>query len=103
MKKYVASLLLCSLAGTAMAIDDYSKSVNKLGVQSGVAYFGIKEGFGVNCKYEIIYIDITTDFGRLAYSNILSAKAAGLKLSWVNYTQASLGGICSLNLVEVGE
>jgi hypothetical protein len=102
MKPYIAILLLSTLAGNANAIQDVNKSIGRLGVQGNTAYFTLKEGFSTNCLYGVIYMNITTDFGKLAYANILSAKAAGTKLSWITYDQTA-GGQCLLSTVEAAE
>lgn len=103
MNKYIIGLFLFGAAWSAVAGDDYGKTVGRIGVQGNTAYFSLKEGLNTNCRYGIVYIDITTDFGRLAYANILSSKATSSKLSWVGYTQTTSGGQCILSTAEIAE
>lgn len=103
MNKYAIGLLLCAATGCAIAGDDYGKTAGRIGVQGNTAYFSLKEGLSTNCRYGIVYIDITNDSGRLAYANILSSKATSSKLSWVGYTQTISGGQCVLTTAEIAE
>jgi hypothetical protein len=103
MKKYAIGLLLCTATTGALAGDDYGKTVGRIGVQGNNAYFTLKEGLSTNCQYGVVYINITTDPGRLAYANVLAAKTANTKLSWVAYSQANLGGQCMLYTAEMAE
>jgi hypothetical protein len=84
-----------------------SKTINLLGVQgSGTGaqvYFSVVEGFSLDCAFSNIYVDITTDFGRGAYAQLLVAKNSGRQLSRIDYTQTGGPGTeCVLSLVEVG-
>jgi len=103
MKKYAIGLLLFAATGHAIAIDEFSKTVGRMGIQGNNAYFSLKEGLSTNCRYGIIYIDITTDSGKLSYTNVLSSKATSSKLSWISYTQANSGDPCMLYTAEMAE
>lgn len=90
---------------SALATTEYTKTINQLGVQSAtptVAYFSVLEGLTLSCQFGNIYLDITTDFGRAAYAELLAAKAEGRMLSRLDYTQPGGAGTqCNLSLVEV--
>jgi hypothetical protein len=67
-----------------------------------LAYFSVNGGFTLSCAYGLIYLDITTNFGRAAYSQLLAAKNTGQQLSRIDYVQAGgAGSMCTLQLVEV--
>jgi hypothetical protein len=57
----------------------------------------VAEGFSLNCG--LVYINITNDFGKAAYSNVLAAKTSGKKLSRIDFEQTN--GTCYVSLVEV--
>jgi hypothetical protein len=103
MKKYAIGLLLCAVTGYASAGNDYSKTVGRIGIQGNNAYFTLKEGLSTNCQFGVVYMNITTDFGKLAYANVLSAKATSTKLIWVSYDQVVSGGQCILNTAEMAD
>ena|SRR5579872_1158909 len=106
-------VLLCTAAlalvsGAAIAQSDFSKSISQLGVQvqpanaPSLAYFSVNGGFTLSCAYGLVYLDITTDFGRAAYAELLAAKNAGQQLSRIDYTQSGgANSMCTLQLVEV--
>ena len=94
---------LAMLSTYALATTDSNKTVVALGVQGGstyaVAYFTAAEGFSISsCGY--IYIDVTNNFGKAAYADILMAKTTGRKLARIDYAQDG-NGTCYLSLVEV--
>lgn len=107
MKRLAGGLALLIACGSALATTDNSKTINLLGVQgSGTGaqvYFSVVEGFSLDCAFSNIYVDITTDFGRGAYAQLLVAKNSGRQLSRIDYTQTGGPGTeCVLSLVEVG-
>ena len=81
-------------------IEDDNRTVDHLGVQVTNAYFSVVEGFSVNCQYGNVYFAITSDGGKVSYANILAAKLSGRKLTRLQYSQPSSGGLCTLSLVE---
>lgn len=100
MQKYLV-LLLMACCGSAIAVTETNKTIDRLGVQGGNAYFDVKESLTLTCAWGNIYLDITTDFGKAAYSNLLAAKSSGRILSRIDYSQTTAGGQCNLDLVEV--
>ena len=101
--KFVILYLAIFISIPAQAVMDNNKHIKRLGVQGNHAYFDFVEDMSLNCKWGAIYFNISTDFGKAAYSNILAAKSAGKKLSRIDYTQAADGETCTLSLVEVTE
>jgi len=101
MKLKINLLIACLVPCVAIAAEDANRTVDRVGVQGNNAYFTAKEGFSQNCQWASIYLDISTSFGKAAYSNILAAKTSGKKLSRVAYDQATSGGSCTLSLVEM--
>lgn len=82
------------------AVTELDKSVDRVGIQNNYAYFAIKDNLSVSCKFDIIYLNLTSDFGKAAYANILAAQAGGRKLSRFDYDQVAPGEMCTLSLVE---
>lgn len=106
-KRLVGGLALLMACSSALATTDNSKTINLLGVQGGgtsaQVYFSVVEGFSLDCQFSNIYVDITTDFGRGAYAQLLVAKNSGRLLSRIDYSQVGGPGTeCILSLVEVG-
>lgn len=97
--------LLASLSSQTLAQNhvDTNKTILRVGVQFNSVYFGVVEGFSANCLFQNIYVDGATDQGRLSYSMLLAAHAAGRKLSRIDYYQSAPGEACTLALVEISE
>jgi len=93
--------ILAGAASTAMAADDYNKTVAATGVQAGTGYFRTNEPLSVNCQYNVIYIaNLSTDAGQRAmYATVLAALNAGQHISHVNYN-VDASGLCTAALVE---
>lgn len=101
MKKILlATLLFASFVANAESAQDNNKTVKRLGVSGNTAHLDFKEGMKLTCKWGVIYFDISSDFGKTAYSTILAAKSSGNVLSRVDYIQGE-DERCSLSLVEV--
>ena len=102
----LAGCALALLAATQAVADTYisdtNRTISRLGVQGSNAYFGVKEGFSVACRWGNVYVDITTDFGKAAYANLLAAKASGRVLSRVDYNQ-TVSADCTLAIVEIAD
>ena len=98
-----AALSVSAACAASYTIAD--KTVDKLGVQTSVFYFGLKEGFGTGlvCQYGNIYMDLNNAYGKTSYANVLAAKLTGRKLARIDVTQLSPGGLCSLDLVEFND
>lgn len=91
----------------AFAQTDTQKTVYQLGVELGAggapdnAYFSVNGGFSASCPYGVVYIDMTTEFGRAAYAQLLAAKNTGQELSRIDYSPGGSLGLCWLSLIEV--
>ena len=100
-------LLILTIAwSSAFATTEYAKTIKQLGVQNApsaiVAYFSVAEGLTLDCQFGNIYVDITTDFGKAAYEELLAAKSNSRTLSRIDYTQSGGPGTeCILSLVEI--
>lgn len=103
MKMMLVALIAVFAAANAFAYTDYGKTVDQVGVDhNNWLYFSVKEGFSVTCLAGRIYGDISTQFGRAAFAQLLAAKNAGRQLSRIDYTQTGgVGSQCHLTLVEV--
>lgn len=106
MKKYfripVLFALIAGLSGIALADQtDYTKTVDKLGIQNGTVYFSVVETLGLACQYNVIYFNSDTTFGKSAWNVLLAAKFTGRALSRIDYTQDPTTHICTLTLVEM--
>lgn len=95
----VAAMMVFSANVLAEYVVEHNKSVSSLGVQGNNAYMAIENGYARDCSYNNIYFDITTDFGKVAYSTILAAKARGVELFRIDYEYS--GSSCSLKIVEL--
>ncbi|MET0550732.1 MAG: hypothetical protein ABW002_15835 [Xanthomonas sp.] len=102
--KLQAALCLSLIAfycAPAAAVTETDKQVDRLGVQGGgTAYFSIKDAFSTNCKFDIVYFNLSDEFGKSAYASLLAAQTAGKKLSRFDYSQSAPGETCNLSLVE---
>ena len=76
MNKYSLLGLFAMLSALVQA-DEQQTSVymDRLGVQSSNAYFSLKEERAGACKYKLIYVPLSNEFGQAAYAALLSAKA----------------------------
>ncbi|MEX2964805.1 hypothetical protein [Microbulbifer sp. TYP-18] len=96
----IPCLLLLLTAVPAQAISEYDLTIGVLGAQGNNVYFETIEDRSVTCLHQKLYIDITSDFGKSAHSNLLFAKSTSRKLSRVDYDQTSEGQ-CVVALIEV--
>jgi hypothetical protein len=98
---FVVSIGLADVA-FADSQSDNNKTVARIGVQIGnsSAYFGVNEGLTLSCQYSLIYVDLSADAGKTAYSHLLAATLAGRKLTRIDYHNSGAGTLCSLDLVE---
>ncbi len=101
------ALLLTLASVTAFAQTDYGKTINQLGVQAGgtsgsTAYFSAVEGLSLYCQFGVVYVDLSTDWGKGALAQLIAAKNTGRTLSRIDYVQpGGSGTVCNLTLVEV--
>jgi hypothetical protein len=94
---------LISVAGTAHAATEISKTIDGLGVrkEGSLGYFSTLEpGGAANCMSSLIHVDVSTDFGKAAFSYLLAGRIAGKKLKRFEYRSAS-DNICYLESLEI--
>lgn len=97
----LGGLLLMGMMSSAIAADDYNKTLAATGVQSGTGYFRVVEPLSVTCLFGVIYVpSLSTDAGQRAmYATVLAAQSSGQKITHVGYDVNS-SGQCMANLVE---
>lgn len=99
MKKYL-SIGAILLSANVIAGSDLNKTIDHLGVQANTSfYFSVKEGLSTNCLFSVIYVPMSNDFGKGAYSMLLLAKATGKQIG-VDYTQDA-NGACTLQKIDI--
>lgn len=102
--RFIVSLLVL-FSTPVLAVEDYNRTIDRLGAQAGgasghVAYISVVEGWSGGCAFGVVYLDLNTIWGRAAYASALAAKHAGKRLSRVNYAVGS-GFTCTATLIEV--
>jgi len=101
MKHSILLFVISLLTTPVLAMEQNELTITATGAQApSGGYFRIAENLLVNCKYNVIYFDISSDFGKAAYSTLLAAKASGKKLSRISYTQDPGSERCNLDLLE---
>ena len=103
MFKKISLLLFVTIFSTnVLAVIDTNKMVNIVGVSAtNKAHFSVDGNFSVACKYNVVYVPISSEFGKTAYSTLLTAKATKTKLYRISYTIDSTTEICTLGLIEI--
>jgi hypothetical protein len=71
-----------------------------VGVQWNNGFVHFSTPFTETCGYNALYIDLSVEGGRAAFSTFLTARAAGVTISRVDYTQRA-DGTCWVDLVEI--
>jgi hypothetical protein len=97
---FVGALFAANLSGPANATSELSKTIDHMGVQFTNLYVRFTTPFTQSCSYGNLYLDITTDKGKAILSVLLTARAAGIQLSRVDYTMDG-NGLCTIDLVEI--
>lgn len=99
MKKYLLSASIL-LSVNVFAGGDMNKTIDTVGIQANTGYyFSIKGGLSTNCLFGVVYLPMSNDFGKGAYSMLLLAKSSGKQIN-IDYTQDS-GGMCSLQKIDL--
>lgn len=101
-KSLVGAVVSLGFIGSAAALSDSNKTVDRFGVQKGgqLAYFNTLETSGVaGCQWGLVYIDITTEFGKAATAHLMAARASGKKLKWFEYSIGA-NNLCYLDSIE---
>ena len=93
----ITLLILCT---NVFAASDSNVTVTALGVQGNNMYVYTSPAPTGGCLYNVIYLDITTDFGKTAYAAVLVAKMKAKPLTRIDYDKAA-SGVCTLTLVEM--
>ncbi len=101
MIKIFIGVLFTLISINTYAVIDTDKIVKIIGVQGDNGHFWVENNFAEPCKYNVMYFRIDTDFGKIAYSTLLTAKASQSKLRRISYTIDSSTQICTLGLVEI--
>ena len=65
---------------------------------SAKAGFYTKEGLQ-ECKWGIMYIDLSTEAGKAMFSQVLTAKTAGFKIVRIDYSKT--GALCKANGLHI--
>ncbi len=106
MRNILYTMLLLLGSSEAIAVTDYDKTIHAIGIGLNPnpllsGSFRTAEKLAIDCPYETIYFDVSSNSGKAMYSTILMAKAGKYKLSRIDYFLTADGRYCSLNYVEV--
>ena len=95
--KYILGLTFLLLASAASADQILgNKTINRIFSEGGAtAGFYTQEGLP-ECKWGIMYIDLSKESGKAMFSIALSAKVTGDKINRIDYTVSS-SGTCLAN------
>ena len=107
MKRIVTTLfavLTLAIAQTAHSFEEFAVTVDRVGIDGGTLYFGIKESLSGGCQYDIIYVNLGTALGKHAHATLLMAKLVGRKLSRIAYVfDTAPSTQCILQLIEIDD
>lgn len=104
MRKFIFALAICfavpAQAQSGSAVTVYNKFVAEVGVHANmnVAFFKLRDGPS-ECKFQVIYVDLSGNGGRAAYAAVLSARRSEMALSWVTYVLQA-DGACTVDVVS---
>jgi len=99
-KTIVLFMLLISPIMVTASTTHLDANITMLGVHGTNAYFKVNETLAQSCLYSTVYVTLTSDYGRAAYSLLLAAKTKGTALYRFIYTYNTTTQICTLDLVE---
>lgn len=102
LKRIAVAAIAMSIATGAAAVGESNKTVDRFGLQrsGSLAFFSTLEASGVtNCQWGLVYMDVSTDFGKTAVAHLMAARAAGKKLKWFEFSVAT-NGLCYLDSIE---
>ncbi|TDF39833.1 hypothetical protein EYS14_10075 [Alteromonadaceae bacterium M269] len=85
----------------SLAAIDRDKTVAIIGLESTTAHFFVNEGLSEECQYGAMYFRINNDFGKLAYSTLLTAKTSKAKIRRIVYSIDPVSSRCTMTFVEV--
>jgi hypothetical protein len=98
----VLVLLLVLIASPSFAETERNKTVGGVGAQQNISYVWFEEDLNLNCRYNIVYIENDSNFGKMAYSTLLTAKSANKKIVRIDYYQKD-DLTCHCTLVSMGD
>lgn len=94
------AFILILIAQPAQAIQQFGLTVANVGVQPDQMYVRFTSPLTDNCIAGVLYLTVTTDYGKAAYSLLLTARASNKVVSRVDYTRGA-DGVCRIDLVEI--
>jgi hypothetical protein len=97
---FVGALFAANLSVPANATTQNFVTIDRVGVQFTNLYVRFTTSLTLSCNWGALYLDITTDKGKAILSVLLTARAAGIQLSRVDYTMDG-SGLCTIDLVEI--
>lgn len=97
---FVTALFTASLPAPASATTQNFVTIDRVGVQFTNLYVRFTTALTLSCNWGALYLDITTDKGKAILSVLLTARAAGIQLSRVDYAMDG-SGLCTIDLVEI--
>jgi hypothetical protein len=93
--------LIIPAHGQSTYFSETNKTVARLGAEGGGFYATFVESVGQTCLYGILYV--ASDKKGL-YTQLLTAKITGKRLSRIDYSQPNGNGtVCNLELAEISE
>lgn len=108
MKRIVIALLLSIMMSSSVAFaaqveeSGITKTIGTVGAHGNIAYFNFVEGFKTNTLYSVVYIDLSTDWGKAAFQIVMDAKKNGIKIGRIIYnTDVGPNGMTMLELIAL--
>lgn len=91
---------LACLASPALATTDGPLTVSHIGVQGGMVYITFTVPPSAGCIYDTVYAPNSVGNAQYIMSVALTAKAAGVPISRLDYTKAA-DGQCTIDLIQL--
>lgn len=109
MKKIVVMTLMAVMMISSMAVAaqveeaNITKTIGTVGAHgNNIAYFNFVEGFKATTLFSVVYIDLTTEWGKAAFQIVMEAKKSGKKIGRVIYnTDSGPNGMTMLELIAL--
>lgn len=79
-----------------------TKTIGTVGTHSNIAYFNFVEGLKATTLYNVVYIDMNTEWGKAAFQIVMEAKKSGKKIGRIIYnTDSGPNGMTMLELIAL--
>ena len=101
MRKLSILALVAMMSTKVFAVTEFNKTLTRIGNQTGnLAYLYVSPAPGQNCKFDVLYLNISTTFGKTSYATMLAAKIENRPISRVDYKKQA-DKRCFISLIEL--